>query len=54
MLFFVFFSLGCGIGYGYLHRIPTRLNKTEIAKSPYAQIPQKSLQTDGYSSVSIM
>lgn len=21
---FVVFSLGCGIGYGYLHRIPTR------------------------------
>lgn len=20
----MFFSLGCGIGYGYLHRIPTR------------------------------
>lgn len=23
-LFFFFSSLGCGIGYGYLHRIPTR------------------------------
>lgn len=22
--FSLFFSLGCGIGYGYLHRIPTR------------------------------
>ena len=22
MIFFSFFSIGCGIGYGYLHRIP--------------------------------
>ena len=23
-VFFVFHSIGCGIGYGYLHRIPLR------------------------------
>lgn len=46
-------SLGCGIGYGYLHRIPTRASKSEIAKSPYAQLPQKNHQNDGYSPVSI-
>ena len=46
-------SLGCGIGYGYLHRIPTRSAKTEVAKPPYAQIPQKNHQTDGYSSVQL-
>ncbi|GIY19099.1 golgi reassembly-stacking protein 2 [Caerostris darwini] len=46
-------SLGCGIGYGYLHRIPTRPTKVEIAKIPYAQLPPKYPQVDGYSSVQL-
>lgn len=25
MILFLYFSLGCGIGYGYLHRIPIRI-----------------------------
>ncbi|GFX00412.1 golgi reassembly-stacking protein 2 [Trichonephila clavipes] len=45
-------SLGCGIGYGYLHRIPTRPTKIDI-KSPYAQLPSKNPQVDGYSSVQL-
>ncbi|XP_071039049.1 Golgi reassembly-stacking protein 2 [Parasteatoda tepidariorum] len=43
-------SLGCGIGYGYLHRIPTRPAKVDVVKSPYTQMPQKS---DGYSTVQL-
>ncbi|GFY62630.1 golgi reassembly-stacking protein 2 [Trichonephila inaurata madagascariensis] len=45
-------SLGCGIGYGYLHRIPTRPTKIDI-KSPYAHLPSKIPQVDGYSSVQL-
>lgn len=45
-------SLGCGIGFGYLHRIPTRPTKVEVAKIPYAQIPPSN-QVDGYSSVQL-
>ncbi|CAL1284926.1 unnamed protein product [Larinioides sclopetarius] len=44
-------SLGCGIGYGYLHRIPTRPTKVAVSKPSYAQLPQKSPQVDGYSSL---
>lgn len=29
-------SLGCGIGYGYLHRIPIREEKKSLATSPSA------------------
>lgn len=46
-------SLGCGIGYGYLHRIPTRPTKLEVTKPPYAQIPQKNQPIDGYSTVQL-
>ncbi|GBM60959.1 Golgi reassembly-stacking protein 2 [Araneus ventricosus] len=46
-------SLGCGIGYGYLHRIPTRPTKVAVSKAPYAQLPQKNPQVDGYSSVQL-
>lgn len=53
MLSLFLFSLGCGIGYGYLHRIPTRPAKIEIAKTPYAQLPLKNHQADGFTSVSI-
>ncbi|XP_035233506.1 Golgi reassembly-stacking protein 2-like isoform X1 [Stegodyphus dumicola] len=45
-------SLGCGIGYGYLHRIPSRPSKVDVKKPPYAQLPQNS-QADGYSSVQL-
>ncbi|XP_036377872.1 Golgi reassembly-stacking protein 1b [Megalops cyprinoides] len=52
-------SLGCGIGYGYLHRIPTRQvspNRDEVTPAPpqpeeniTAEIP-----TNGYTEVSLM
>ena len=37
------FSLGCGIGYGYLHRIPTKPDKTENPNAvsiPGQKIPE--------------
>ena len=36
----LFFSLGCGIGYGYLHRIPTK------PKNPDPSPPASSTATD--------
>lgn len=48
-------SLGCGIGYGYLHRIPTRVTgnvkppATHIGQPPAALSPTK----DGFSPVSL-
>lgn len=35
-------SLGCGIGYGYLHRIPIRINSPTVTTSIYQQLNQKS------------
>lgn len=46
-----FFSLGCGIGYGYLHRIPKRQfpSSVDISSPTAAPIPQKS--QDGFAEV---
>ncbi|KPP65630.1 hypothetical protein Z043_115940, partial [Scleropages formosus] len=47
-------SLGCGIGYGYLHRIPSRPVSTKMSKatspSPHLQggSPSPELPTNGY------
>ncbi|XP_054717671.1 Golgi reassembly-stacking protein 2-like isoform X2 [Uloborus diversus] len=47
-------SLGCGIGYGYLHRIPTRPSKVEVSKPPYSILPvSEKSQADGYSTVQL-
>ncbi|KAK2901032.1 hypothetical protein Q8A67_009147 [Cirrhinus molitorella] len=52
-------SLGCGIGYGYLHRIPARPDspKSENASpkaSPVAGTPEQELPTNGFTEVSLM
>ncbi len=50
------FSLGCGIGYGYLHRIPT-LERDENAPNPgmpgsqAPPLPSKPGGGDGFSEV---
>ncbi|KAJ8268016.1 hypothetical protein COCON_G00131880 [Conger conger] len=52
-------SLGCGIGYGYLHRIPNRpvTPKTSTASTP-SPLPEENatpgLPTNGYTEVSLM
>ncbi|KAJ8337208.1 hypothetical protein SKAU_G00384280 [Synaphobranchus kaupii] len=52
-------SLGCGIGYGYLHRIPNRpvTPKTSTASTP-SPLPEEKptieLPTNGYTEVSLM
>jgi len=47
-------SLGCGVGYGYLHRIPTTKSSSvkpaSVIESP---IPEKSQNADGFSEVSL-
>ncbi|XP_018597281.1 Golgi reassembly-stacking protein 1a isoform X1 [Scleropages formosus] len=53
-------SLGCGIGYGYLHRIPSRPVSTKMSKatspSPHLQggSPSPELPTNGYAEVSLL
>ncbi|KAI1888936.1 hypothetical protein AGOR_G00173890 [Albula goreensis] len=52
-------SLGCGIGYGYLHRIPTRSVSMKINDviPPSVQPEEKDtpeMPTNGYSEVSLM
>ncbi|XP_051990148.1 Golgi reassembly-stacking protein 1-like [Xyrauchen texanus] len=52
-------SLGCGIGYGYLHRIPARPDspKSENVSphiSPVAGTPEQELPTSGFTEVSLM
>ncbi|KAJ8374986.1 hypothetical protein SKAU_G00055660 [Synaphobranchus kaupii] len=51
-------SLGCGIGYGYLHRIPTRsaFPKTSDITPPSVQSEEKDMPempTNGYTEVSL-
>ncbi|XP_052471716.1 Golgi reassembly-stacking protein 1 [Carassius gibelio] len=52
-------SLGCGIGYGYLHRIPARPDSPKSEKvspkaSPVAGTPEQELPTNGFTEVSLM
>lgn len=49
-----FKSLGCGIGYGYLHRIPTRPFEEGKKISLPGQLPSASLSPlkDGFTEVS--
>ncbi|XP_051557035.1 Golgi reassembly-stacking protein 1-like isoform X2 [Myxocyprinus asiaticus] len=52
-------SLGCGIGYGYLHRIPARPDspKSENVShhiSPVAGTPEQEPPTNGFTEVSLM
>ncbi|XP_051552758.1 uncharacterized protein LOC127440296 isoform X4 [Myxocyprinus asiaticus] len=52
-------SLGCGIGYGYLHRIPARPDspKSENVSpqiSPVAGTPEQELPTNGFMEVSLL
>ncbi|CAH4032044.1 Golgi reassembly-stacking protein 2 [Pieris brassicae] len=46
-------SLGCGIGYGYLHRIPIQYeaNKASKMAKPFEEIPQK--QASGLANVNV-
>uniref|UniRef100_A0A8C2L2V9 Golgi reassembly stacking protein 1a n=1 Tax=Cyprinus carpio TaxID=7962 RepID=A0A8C2L2V9_CYPCA len=52
-------SLGCGIGYGYLHRIPARPDSPKSERvspkvSPVAEMPEQELPTNGFTEVSFM
>ncbi|XP_026062373.1 Golgi reassembly-stacking protein 1-like [Carassius auratus] len=52
-------SLGCGIGYGYLHRIPARPDSPESERvspksSPLAGTPEQEPPTNGFTEVSLM
>ncbi|XP_028833289.1 Golgi reassembly-stacking protein 1a [Denticeps clupeoides] len=49
-------SLGCGIGYGYLHRIPSRPDSPKWSSlSPSTeQMPATDIPTNGYTEVSLM
>ncbi|XP_073705142.1 Golgi reassembly-stacking protein 1a [Garra rufa] len=52
-------SLGCGIGYGYLHRIPARPESPKSERvspkaSPVAGTPEQELPTNGFTEVSLM
>ncbi|KAJ8386138.1 hypothetical protein AAFF_G00176460 [Aldrovandia affinis] len=52
-------SLGCGIGYGYLHRIPSRVvtpkaGSTSTPPPLPDEIPTPELPTNGYTEVSLM
>lgn len=52
-------SLGCGIGYGYLHRIPAqpegpKSEKVSSRESPVAGNPEQEYPTNGFSEVSLM
>lgn len=38
-------SLGCGIGYGYLHRIPIRSAPAAPSQTPYSNTPKVPIQT---------
>ncbi|XP_030631315.1 Golgi reassembly-stacking protein 1a [Chanos chanos] len=52
-------SLGCGIGYGYLHRIPAqpegpKSGQISSQSSPEQETPSPELPTNGYTEVSLM
>ncbi|XP_016127705.1 Golgi reassembly-stacking protein 1-like [Sinocyclocheilus grahami] len=52
-------SLGCGIGYGYLHRIPARPDSPKSVRvspkaSPVVGTPEQELPTNGFTEVSLM
>ncbi|KAG1969527.1 Golgi reassembly-stacking protein [Pimephales promelas] len=52
-------SLGCGIGYGYLHRIPAQPDSPKSEKisakaSPVAGTPEQEFPTNGFTEVSLM
>ncbi|XP_057190071.1 Golgi reassembly-stacking protein 1a [Triplophysa rosa] len=52
-------SLGCGIGYGYLHRIPARHDSPKSEKvfsqiSPMAGTPEPELSQSGFTEVPLM
>ncbi|XP_067219749.1 Golgi reassembly-stacking protein 1a [Chanodichthys erythropterus] len=49
-------SLGCGIGYGYLHRIPAQPDspKSEKITSPVAGTPEQEFPTNGFTEVPLM
>jgi len=54
MIFFLLCSIGCGIGYGYLHRIPTEEVMARQAKRSATQNVPAPLITptkDGFSEV---
>lgn len=49
------FSLGCGIGYGYLHRIPANPDVSPV-KPPTPvpeEMPSPELPTHGYTEVNV-
>lgn len=56
-LCFLLLSLGCGIGYGYLHRIPTRpvlpvgsqADVSSVSDSTRDSVPTTPLQPDAHS-----
>ncbi|XP_076149580.1 Golgi reassembly-stacking protein 1a [Alosa pseudoharengus] len=48
-------SLGCGIGYGYLHRIPARPSSPQPTASPSVEeTPASEVPTNGYTEVPLM
>ncbi|XP_048019258.1 Golgi reassembly-stacking protein 1a [Megalobrama amblycephala] len=52
-------SLGCGIGYGYLHRIPAQPDSPKSEKvspkaSPVAGTPEQEFPTNGFTEVPLM
>ena len=46
-----YFSLGCGIGYGYLHRIPDHMDLKKPSATASIPTPPQKTTGDGFSEV---